>query len=199
MADARSEILGRIAAAQPDRDGVAIPREYRRSRDYRDVVELFTERVAEYQACVHRATPPETIGALLRARGLRRIAVPADVPPDWLVDGIDWQPVEGRPDIEQLAGCDGALTGCALAIAETGTIVLDAGAAQGARAVTLIPDYHLCVVRPEQIVGTVPEAIAALPPTRPLTFISGPSATSDIELDRVAGVHGPRTLDVLIG
>ena len=104
--------------------------------------------------------------------------------------------------VQQLDGLDGALTGCAVAIAEVGAFVLDAGAAQGRRALVLVPDLHICVVREDQVVGLVPEAVGVLEEAvragRPLTFVAGPSATSDIELDRVEGVHGPRVLHVVV-
>jgi L-lactate dehydrogenase complex protein LldG len=123
---------------------------------------------------------------------------PAGLPVEWRVPGVTWLVDEPPLSINELDRAGGVLTGCALVIAETGTIVLDAGGDQGRRALTLVPDYHLCVVRADQIVGTVPAAIARLDPARPTTFISGPSATSDIEFNRVEGVHGPRTLDVVI-
>lgn len=133
-------------------------------------------------------------------RGVPSVVVPADLDPRWLAATPDVTVLRDDPPLP-LAALDRAgavLTGCAAAIAETGTVILDAGTAQGRRALTLVPDLHVCVVRAEQIVGTVPEAIAALDPRRPLTFISGPSATSDIELSRVEGVHGPRTLRVIL-
>lgn len=213
MADARTEILGRIrtaraAATSPEpghRTGAGpptvIPRYYARTRDIADVVGLAAERIADYRAIVHRVPAPDlpaAITAALTRRGARLLVGPTTLPADWQVPGVDWQLDDPALTTGQLDAADGVLTGCAVTIAETGTIILDAGPRQGRRALTLLPDYHLCVVHTNQIVGTVPEAVAALTADRPLTLISGPSATSDIELDRVEGVHGPRTLEVLI-
>ena len=122
--------------------------------------------------------------------------MPDGFPDGWLPDGIEL--VHEPATVDQLDNAGGVVTTCAVAVAETGTIVLDAGPGQGARALTLVPDYHLVVLRAEQVVAIVPDAVAVLDATRPLTWISGPSATSDIELNRVEGVHGPRTLDVLL-
>lgn len=199
---ARSEILGRISRALADRPSpTPVPRDYDTSRGYADVVALFAERAADYQAEVRRIAEAGLIEAIRGTIGDRTsLAVPSDLPASWRVTGVDWR--EDSPEhplgVTELDRVPGVLTGCAVAIAETGTIVLDAGAAQGRRALTLVPDYHLCVVFADQIAGTVPEALARLDGTRPLTFISGPSATSDIELSRVEGVHGPRTLHILV-
>jgi L-lactate dehydrogenase complex protein LldG len=189
VASAREEILQRIRDA---RVPAAAPVVRGYHREGPGDVELFAERVADYRAVVRLVTDvPEALTSL---RG-KRIVAP-DLPAEWLVDGVEW--LREPLSIEELDQADGVLTGCAVAIADTGTIVLDGGVAQGRRALTLLPDYHLCVVRADQIAGSVPEALARLESTRPLTFISGPSATSDIELNRVEGVHGPRTLEVLI-
>jgi L-lactate dehydrogenase complex protein LldG len=204
---ARDEILARIRRALadvPDDDEVEVPRAYLRAESG-DPVERFVARVSEYEATVLHAAAGDAaaaIGARLAGRGATRIAVPLDLPADWRPDGVDLV-AEQTLGVADLDAVDGALTGCALAIAETGTIVLDGGPGQGRRALTLVPDYHLCVVATSQIVGGVPEAMAALAAglraeRRPVTFVSGPSATSDIELSRVEGVHGPRTLDVLV-
>ncbi|MGZ3141488.1 LutC/YkgG family protein [Lentzea chajnantorensis] len=190
MASAKEEILRRIRDA---RVPAAAPVVRGYHREGPGGVELFAERVADYRAVVHVVT--DVPAALTSLRG-KRVVVPSDVPDEWLADGVEW--LREPLSIEDLDGADGVLTGCAVAIADTGTIVLDGGVAQGRRALTLLPDHHVCVVRADQIAGSVPEALARLEPTRPLTFISGPSATSDIELNRVEGVHGPRVLEVLV-
>jgi L-lactate dehydrogenase complex protein LldG len=202
VADARTEILGRIRAALSDRPAEApVPRDYDTHRQVDDLLGLFAERVADYRATVRRISARKltaTVATALGERAARTMVVPPDLPASWCAEGFDWLVDDPPLALDELDAADGVLTGAAVAIAETGTIVLDAGQAQGRRALTLVPDYHLCVVRARQVVGTVPEALAALDPLRPLTFISGPSATSDIELNRVEGVHGPRTLEVLL-
>ena len=204
MADSRSEMLARIDAALAGRPKpAAVPREYRRTRDLGDLVALAAERIADYRASVHQTSTADLgsrIAQVLRERGPSTMVTPPGVPETWRTEGIAW--LVDRPSqpltVPELDGAGGVLTGCALVIAETGTIVLDGGPDSGRRVLTLVPDYHLCVVRADQIVGTVPEAIERLDPRRPTTFVSGPSATSDIEFNRVEGVHGPRTLDVVI-
>jgi L-lactate dehydrogenase complex protein LldG len=206
---ARDEILSRVRVALRDVPAteaaahVEVPRDYGRVFEGADPLPMFAERVAEYRATVQVVPADDvraTLTTTLRTRGVRRLAVPHDLPDQWRPDEVEL--VVDSPDapvpIADLDRVDGTLTGCALGIALTGTIVLDAGVGQGRRALTLVPDYHLCLVRADQVVGTVPEAMARLDPRRVTTFISGPSATSDIELDRVEGVHGPRTLDVVI-
>ncbi|MGW3507284.1 LutC/YkgG family protein [Streptomyces sp. NPDC000994] len=204
----RDAILGRIKAALADVPAdeapvdVPVPRDYHRShiQPAEDVVALFAERVADYRATVTRTRPaglPAAIAAALTARRARRLALPEGFPAELLPPG-DWQWHSEPLDVPALDALDGALTLAAVGIAVTGTLVLDTGPGQGRRALTLVPDYHLCVIRAEQIAADVPDALRRLAPARPLTFVSGPSATSDIELDRVEGVHGPRTLDVVI-
>ncbi len=216
MTSAREEILRRVRRATHDvpkderPEDVPVERGYRKEDDApRDeIVERFAERVAEYEATVHRVNEsdlPREIAEALERRGIRQLVVPADLPEGWVPEGLETLRDAAQSPLsnEELDRSDGVLTGCSLGIAQTGTIVLDAGEGQGRRALTLLPDYHLCVVREDQVVGLVPEAFAKLEETvkgegRAITFISGPSATSDIELNRVEGVHGPRTLEVLI-
>ena len=135
--------------------------------------------------------------AALAHRGARRIVIPAGLDLQVPAAGVEFVPDDQLP-AHVLDGRDGVITTAAVAIAETGTIVLDGSAGQGRRAITLVPDYHLCIVHARQVVALVGEALAVLAPERPLTWISGPSATSDIELERVEGVHGPRTLEVIL-
>lgn len=206
---AREEMLARVRAARgeaPDPTGPPVVR-----REYRaagavpagapELIEVLAHRLEDYRATVHRVAEDEiasTVAAVLPDRGWRaRLVVPPGLPGGWLPAGVDVLTDDGL-DVHSLDAADGVLTGAAVAVAETGTIVLDGSPDQGRRVLTLLPALHICVLRPAQVVGTVPEAIARLSPTRPLTWISGPSATSDIELSRVEGVHGPRTLHVVI-
>ncbi len=195
----KAEILGRIRRALGDRPApVTTPRDYQRTLDPgTDVVELFAQRAADYRATIHRTDPAGLPAAIAAAAAGRRLVVPAGIPPGWTT-GLDTVTDEPPLSNAQLDATDGVLTGAAVAIALTGTVVLDASADQGRRAITLLPDLHLCVVRADQIVGTVAEALTRLHPKRPLTWISGPSATSDIELNRIEGVHGPRNLHILL-
>ncbi|TDC90165.1 LUD domain-containing protein [Actinomadura sp. 7K507] len=203
--NAREEILRRIEDAVPARPAAEvaasydrIDRGYLRHHHEDGVLDLFAERVAHYQATVLRVSAPDVAGTVAERLAARpgSYGVPGDLPGEWLAAAD--VPLVRDPDVATLDGLAGAVTGCAAAIAETGTIVLDHGAAQGRRALSLVPDYHLIVVLAGQVAPDVPEALERLDPHRPLTFVSGPSATSDIELSRVEGVHGPRTLEVLV-
>ncbi|MDI5964365.1 LutC/YkgG family protein [Streptantibioticus silvisoli] len=205
----RDRVLARIRAAIADAPEVPEPpRDYltvHESGDPRAVADLLADNLADYRAVVHRVTPAglaAAVAGVLAAAGARRVAVPDGLPAGWLAD-CGAEQVADRPGqpltARELDGVDAVVTGCAVAIAETGTIVLDAGPAQGRRLLSLVPDLHVCVVRlPEQLVASVPLALPRLDPARPQTWISGPSATSDIELDRVEGVHGPRTLHAVL-
>jgi L-lactate dehydrogenase complex protein LldG len=169
------------------------------------MIDRFASRLADYHVTVLRAWSPglipDLVAGQIAARRLTSVVVPNDIPAAWLPLGI---PIQGEAGLshEDLNRAGGAITGCLLAIAETGTVVLNGGRGQGTRALTLLPDYHCCIVFESQVVGSVPEAIEAIRPSvlagAPITFFSGPSATADIELDRVEGVHGPRTLDVIL-
>jgi L-lactate dehydrogenase complex protein LldG len=188
---AREEILRRVRAASPagGHPGATVPRAYRRRAPVPrgDVIALFGERVADRRAAVRHVAADEltiAMAAALWAREAKRVAVPPDLPRAWLagIDGV--RPLIDAPPLEPatLAEADGVVTGCALAIAETGTVVLDGGRAQGRRALTLVPRHHLCVVHADQIVHTVPEAVGRLDPYRPLSWISGPPAGRTLEI-----------------
>ncbi len=204
---ARDEMIARIRATQTAAPAAAFVPAYRSHTELdRDaLVQRFTERLADYHVTVLRARGDGEIGEIatrqLAARRIASLVIPPGLPASWRPAAPPLTEDAGL-SLRDLDATAGAMTGCLLAIAETGTIVLDSGPGQGRRALTLLPDYHLCVVRESAIVGIMPEAIAALHPHvlrgAPITFFSGPSATADIELDRVEGVHGPRTLDVLL-
>jgi L-lactate dehydrogenase complex protein LldG len=195
---ARDEILSRVRAAiAPVQPPGEIPRQYRTATD--DGLKIFLDRLAHYEATTHQATRDDLDQTVRTILSDRRIVTPAGIPHEWTEHTT---PLHDDPPLDphELDASDGVVTTCALAIAQTGTIVLDGGPGMGRRALTLVPDYHLCVVEEHQIVASVPEAINRLQtdPTRPLTFISGPSATVDIEMVRVRGVHGPRRLEVIV-
>ena len=208
IGSAREEVLARIRTAlavpAPPAPG-DVPRDYRTAGtlDPASRLDLFADRLTDYRAVVHRCTAADAAAAVTAA--LREGGVHALVlPPTDAVDLSGWDGERLRDDpaaplpVATLDGADAVLTGCALAVAQTGTIVLDASPDQGRRALTLVPDHHLVIVHAHQVVDTVPEALPQLTPSAPLTWISGPSATSDIELNRVEGVHGPRTLEVFL-
>ena len=206
MTSARDEVLSRIRTALGEhRPEVVVPREYRAAdeRPAEQLREVLVDRLEDYKASVLRCGPDE-VGATVAAAldtGLGSgwdagsVVVAPGVPAEWRPDGATED--DGRPAVE-LAAFAATLTGVAVAIAETGTLVLDGGPVSGRRAVSLLPDCLVCVVEAGQVAGGVPEALRRLDPTAPLTMVSGPSATSDIELERVEGVHGPRTLVVVL-
>jgi L-lactate dehydrogenase complex protein LldG len=191
---ARDEVLGRVRAALGSGAEVPdVPRDYHGPGTAAADVQLFCKRVSDYRANVRRVAAADVqreVSAVLAEHKAERVA--------GTIEGFEDASLGAR----ELDALDGVVTGCALGIAETGTIVLDGAEASGRRALTLVPDLHLCVVHEEQIVATVPDAVDRLAEAaragRPITLVSGPSATSDIELDRVEGVHGPRRLEVVV-
>ena len=210
MSAAREEILARVRRALADvphderAEDVGVRRGYQQ-HEPDGTLERFVERLEDYGAAVRRASANDVARAVAEAcagRGVVSVAVPPDLPAAWLPAGLEILTDDGLTPRE-LDQVGAAITGCALAIAETGTIVLDAGAGQGRRMLSLVPDVHVCVVREEQVVDGVPAALRRVAAglraaRRPVTLVSGPSATSDIELSRVEGVHGPRHLEVIV-
>ncbi len=205
---AKDTILVRIRGAianAPEPPPVAHDFRERDERDRAAILDDFIDRLIDYKAIVTRTNDtnlPQAIADACQQHGIIRLVVPADLPANWIPDGVTALRDDPPLTLAELDESSGVLTGCAIGIAQTGTIILDGGIYQGRRALSLVPDRHLCVVRAEQVVGLVPEAIATLEEgeraTHPITLISGPSATSDIELSRVEGVHGPRTLHVFV-
>ncbi|WP_309059162.1 lactate utilization protein C [Streptomyces sp.] len=208
----RERVLGRVRRALADVPRDDTPYERAVARDYlgehgertvEQTVDLLAENLADYRAIVHRTDAGGLAGVvagLLRERGSSSVLVPPGLDEGWLAaTGVTRVADRAESTPHELDRVDSVITACAVAIAETGTLVLDGSPDQGRRRITLVPDHHICVVRvPDQVVSSVPQALERLDPARPLTWISGPSATSDIELDRVEGVHGPRTLEVVL-
>jgi L-lactate dehydrogenase complex protein LldG len=210
VSSAREEVLARVrralatVPAEERPSDVPVPRGYL-EREPEATLERFVERVGEYRAGVRVVATggvADAVAAVCRSHGVRRVVVPVDVPAEWLPEDVE-AVADANLSADELDAIGAVLTGCALAIAETGTLVLDAGPRQGRRALTLVADVHVCIVEAEQVVDGVPAAFRRLADglrtkRLPLTLVSGPSATSDIELSRVEGVHGPRRLEVIV-
>lgn len=206
--EAREEIMDRIRTALKDAPPVPeVPRNYRRTTDLdpEQVLEMMVDRLEDYKATVDRVTAAEVPRTIARLLGdAKTYVVPHGLPEEWLdapeLHDDDRRLVDApgqRLTVDQLDGIS-VVTSSQVSVAESGTIILDGSTTQGRRAISLVPDHHVCVVRASTIVQLLPEALPRVDPTHPLTWISGPSATSDIELERVEGVHGPRNLDVII-
>ncbi|SCL23541.1 L-lactate dehydrogenase complex protein LldG [Micromonospora rhizosphaerae] len=204
--NARDTVLARLRAAlagAPPAVPAPAPGHRRQGElppGHPELVDLLARRLTDYRAEVHRvaeAAVADAVADILASTGGAAVVVPPGLPAGWRPGSVEVVVDDDLP-ADRLAELDGVVTAAAVAVAETGTIVLDAAADQGRRVISLLPDLHVCVVRPDQVVATVPEAVARLTPGRPLTWISGPSATSDIELNRVEGVHGPRRLHVIV-
>lgn len=200
---AREEILSRVRSAQVTPTDHLTRRDYAHTVKLADPVGMFVERVEDYKATVIRTNAAGVAAAVAESLvGAVRVVIPTGFTKEWVPDGIDVVRDEPVLSSDELNVVDAVLTSATVGIAVTGTIVLDHTEGQGRRALTLVPDLHVCVLRAEQIVGDVPEAVARLSSSvaagRPLTWVSGPSATVDIELIRVHGVHGPRTLRIVL-
>lgn len=203
----KEDMLARIATALEGAERTPPPDyEYGATTPLADVAATFVERVEDYRAVVERVAPDGIAAAVAHALSrATRVVVPPGLPQEWLtaLNGVEVvTDDEGALSSDDLDHFDAVVTAAAVGIAVTGTIVLNHGPDQGRRALSLVPDVHVCVVHESQLVGDVPESIGplrdAVDAGRPLTWISGPSATSDIELERVEGVHGPRTLHVVL-
>jgi L-lactate dehydrogenase complex protein LldG len=200
----RDRVLARIrkANAQAISREPSIPGTYDRAstQSIHDTLALFVERLRDYDAGVFPVRKEEIAhkaGQILAAANRRRIAIPTGVPPEWLAESVEWIP-DNDLSVDALNGVDGVMTAASVGVAVSGSVALQHGFAEGRRILTLLPDYHLCIIEAAQVVETLPEAFARLDPARPVTFFSGPSATADIEMTRIKGVHGPRFLDVLL-
>ncbi|MHC5560866.1 LutC/YkgG family protein [Kocuria sp. U4B] len=211
MTDAKTEILARIRGALHDAPSVPeVPRDYRvcSDRPRAEVVEMLEDRLLDYKAGVHHETAASLPGRIAQLLGASaRYVVPAGLNPSWLPEDTAARRAIVDPDdarqpaalgVRELNAVDAVVTSSTVSCAETGTIFLTGRPEEGRRAITLVPDHHICVVPLASVVELVPEALARITPTAPVTMISGPSATSDIELERVEGVHGPRRLDVIL-